>query len=372
MLAPFSVSALFLSLHFVPHETMKYLRRYQYTLIFLALFFAWVLLRPEASTPEGQLYQLTGSTMGTTYRILLTEFPEAIDNNELAEQIQQHLFRIDRELMSIYAEDSELSRFNRSPVGMPFPVSEELAFVVQQALEVSELTAGYFDITVGPLTERWGFGVGFRDIPTDAEVQDLLAGIGYQHVEVSMQPPTLMKSADVSLDLGGIAKGYGADVVADYLDSLGLQSYFVEIGGELRIQGTRPDGSSWVPAIEAPVDGRPQAYQIFYSQGESIAVAGSGDYRNYFEQDGVRYSHEIDPHTGRPVSHRLAAVTVITDSATRGDALSTAFMVMGTERAHALAEELDLAAYFIVRREDGEGFDDRYTHRFSQYLERQP
>ncbi len=351
---------------------MKYLRRYQYTLIFLAVFFAWVMLRPEASAPEGQLYQLTGTTMGTTYRILLTGFPEGVDGNELAGQIRQHLFRVDRELMSIYAADSELSRFNRSPPGAWFPVSEELAYVVQQAQEISELTDGYFDITVGPLTERWGFGTSLRDVPADEEIEALLARIGYRHVQVSMQPPALFKSADVYLDLGGIAKGYGTDVVADYLDSLGVQSYFVEVGGELRIRGTRADGSAWVPAIETPVDGRPQAYQIFYSQGESIAVAGSGDYRNYFEQDGVRYSHELDPFSGRPIDHRLAAVTVITDRATRADALSTAFMVMGAERAHALAEEAGLAAYFIIRREDSEGFDDFHTSSFAQYLERQP
>ncbi|MBC53615.1 MAG: hypothetical protein CMQ34_07225 [Gammaproteobacteria bacterium] len=349
---------------------MKYLRRYSFTLAFLALFLSWMWLRPEG---PGQVYQLDGQTMGTWYRVLVTEFPETLSDNELAQGIGEHLFRIDRELMSTYAPDSELSRFNRAPVGQWVDISAELADVMMQAQAISELTDGYFDVTVGPLVDRWGFGPvqempGSSRIPTDAEVQQLRGQVGFHHLDVSSQPPRLRKRHDVRVDLSAIAKGYGADVVADYLDSVGLDSYFIEIGGELRLRGRKPDGSSWVPAIERPSQGAPVVHDIIVVDGQSIAVAGSGDYRNYFEQDGVRFSHEIDPFTGRPVTHDLAAVYVITETAAEADALATAFMVMGVDRAYQLSQRLDLAAYFITKRSGDDGFDSRYTSQFANFL----
>ena len=349
---------------------MKYLRRFSFTLAFLGLFLAWVWLRPEG---PGQVYQLSGDTMGTRYRVLVTRFPETVSDNELADAIEQRLYRIDRELMSTYAPDSELSRFNRAAVGPWMDVSVELADVMAQAQAVSELTGGYFDVTVGPLVDRWGFGpvqemADSARIPSDAEIEQLREQIGYRYLQVSQQPPQLRKLHDVSVDLSGIAKGFGADVIAGYLDSVGLESYFIEIGGELRIRGIKPDGSSWVAAIEKPGQGVPEVHDIIVIDGQSVAIAGSGDYRNFFEQDGVRFSHEIDPFTGRPVSHDLAAVYVITDTAIMADALATAFMVMGAERGQALAQRLNLAAYFITKRSADEGFDSQYTSRFADYL----
>lgn len=349
---------------------MKYLRRYSFTLAFLALFLSWMWLRPDE---PGQVYQLSGETMGTRYSILVTQFPDDITDNELAEGIARRLRRIDRELMSTYAPESELSRFNRAAVGQWMDISAELADVMTQAQTISELTDGYFDVTVGPLVDRWGFGpvqemADSPRIPTDGEIEQLRERVGYRHLEVSQQPPRLRKLQDVRVDLSAIAKGYATDVIADYLDSAGLDSYFIEIGGELRIRGIKPDGSSWVPAIERPTQGAPEVHDIIVLDGQSIAVAGSGDYRNYFEQDGVRFSHEIDPFTGRPVTHDLAAVYVITDTASMADALATAFMVMGAERGYALSQRLDLAAYFITKRPNGEGFDSRYTPQFADYL----
>lgn len=353
--------------------TLYWIKRVRYTLIFLTVFLLWLYLRPE---PPAQIQMLQGQTMGTTYQILVAEFPESISGNELAAGIEQRLQRLDRELMSTYAPESELSRFNRSEPGQWFAVSPELAFVLDRAIYYSELTDGYFDVTVGPLVNRWGFGpvVGQRvdqsRIPSDDEIRQLQQQIGYQHLQVSLEPPQVRKTQQVYVDLSGIAKGYAVDVLADYFDSLAMPAYFIEVGGELRIKGRKPDGSGWVPAIEKPVDSpTPEVHQIFYSQGEALAVAGSGDYRNYFEQDGVRYSHEIDPFTGRPVAHTLAAVTVISQSAIEADALATAFMVMGEEKSFALAQQLDLAAYFISKQADDDGFGERYTPRFAGYLE---
>lgn len=355
------------------NRALALIRRMRYTLIFLLLYLLWVWLRPDAAP---QVYQLNGATMGTQYQILIAGFPDSVSDKELAAGIEQRLYRVDRELMSTYAPESELSRFNRSEPGHWFDVSPELAYVMDRALYYSELTDGYFDVTVGPLVNRWGFGplVGQRvdqaRIPSEEEIQSLRQQSGYQYLQVNLSPPQLRKQAPVTVDLSGIAKGFGVDVIADYFDSLDMASYFIEIGGELRIKGVKPDGSGWVPAIEKPVDSeQPQVHQIFYSQGQSLAVAGSGDYRNYFEQDGVRYSHEIDPFTGRPVNHALAAVTVIADNATEADALATAFMVMGEERSLALASSLGLAVYFIIKHADDDGFIERYTPEFAAYME---
>lgn len=352
---------------------LQWIKRLRYTLIFLALFFLWVVVRPE---PVEQIYQLNGATMGTQYQILVAGFPDGLSDNELADAIAQRLYRLDRELMSTYAPDSELSRFNSSEPGAWVSVSPELALVIERALYFNQLTGGAFDVTVGPLVNRWGFGplIGQRvdqsRIPSDSEIAELLQLTGSHRLEVSLSPPQVRKSAQVYVDLSGIAKGYAADVLADYFDSLNMPSYFIEIGGELRIKGLKPDGSGWIPAIEKPLDSpEPEVYQIFYSQGRTLAVAGSGDYRNYFEEDGVRYSHEIDPSTGRPVSHSLAAVTVIAPTAMEADALATAFMVMGEHKSYDLAQSMGLAVYLISKHPEQDGFTERFTPAFEAYLE---
>jgi len=357
------------------NQLMAVFQRYGLSILFmLVLLVLWL----SRSDQDALIHELSGATMGTSYSIKLLELPLEITPETLIEQITALLNKLDREQMSTYAADSELSRFNRSSPAEFFPVSADLARVVQIAQEISELTDGAFDITVGPLVNRWGFGprnfnttnLDSSRIPSEAELQSLLQQVGYQKLEVSMSPPALRKQMPVYVDLSGIAKGYAVDKIADYLDSLQLHSYFIEIGGELRIKGLKPDGESWIPAIEKPLDTAPQVYTVFYSHGESIAVAGSGDYRNYFEQDGVRYSHEINPRTGKPVKHTLAAVYVIAETAARADALATAFMVMGEDEAFMLAQEIGLAAYFISYSGAGGEFSARYTDGFTHYLQK--
>jgi len=357
------------------NQLMPVFRRYGLSILFmLVLLVLWL----SRSQPDAVIHELSGATMGTSYSVKLLDLPAAISPETLVDQITALLYTLDREQLSTYSAESELSRFNRSSPGEFFPVSADLANVVQLAQEISELTGGAFDVTVGPLVNRWGFGprnlnttnLDTSRIPSDAELQSLLQQVGYQKLEVSVSPPALRKDTPVYVDLSGIAKGYAVDRIADYLDSLQLQSYFIEIGGELRIKGLKPDGESWVPAIEKPLDTAPQVYTVFYSHGESIAVAGSGDYRNYFEQNQVRYSHEINPRTGKPVMHPLAAVYVIAETAARADALATAFMVMGEKEAFTLAQDIGLAAYFISYAGAGEEFSARYTDNFTHYLQK--
>lgn len=349
----------------------SWLGRFSFTLGFLALFIGWQLL--DRRDPD-VIYQLAGETMGTTYMVQVTGFPEGVDGDAVAQQVQELLLQVDNEWMSTYAPDSEISRFNQSEPDLWFPVSLEVAQLVQRALDLSVLTGGYFDITVGPLVNRWGFGPDQyqQGMPGADEIRALREQVGYQHVEVSLAPPQLRKHRDVQLDLSAIAKGYGADVIADYFDRLAMDSYFVEIGGELRIRGVKPDGSSWVPAIEEPTEGSSRIHRALHTDGEPLALAGSGDYRNYFEQDGQRYSHEIDPFSGRPVTHDLVAVYVVADDAATADALSTAFIVMGVDRALPLAESLGVGAYFISKQTSEAGFDIVYSTRFANYLEEAP
>lgn len=347
-----------------------FLKRHSFSLSFLlVLLVSLYVLQPE---PEiAQIHEFGGATMGTSYTIKVVDDHEQATSELLALEVGEMLKSLDRQVMSTYSEDSELTEINKAAVNEKLVLSEDMTAVLALALEINALTDGAFDVTVGPLVNRWGFGPERRHasrIPDQAEIDALQARIGSQYLELDSSAATLIKRADVYIDLSGIAKGYVVDRVAQYLDNRGFSSYFIEIGGELRIKGYKPGGQTWVPAIEKPVDTAPQVHNIFYAKGESIAVAGSGDYRNYFDQDGVHYSHEIDPATGRPVTHNLAAVYVIDATAARADALATAFMVMGPQRAYALAERIGLAAYFISKRDTGDGFDDLYTAQFAHYL----
>ncbi len=345
------------------------LRRHSFSIAFALLVFAFFFTRPGPGSQA--TLQLTGATMGTTYQLQFVELPTSISMLQLQQQISTLLHMLDREIFSTYAVDSELSRFNRAPVNVPFAVSVQMLEVAVLARQISELTGGAFDITVGPLVNLWGFGPTASAVPavlpTDASIAEARTRVGYQYLLIDASASTFTKTADIYVDMSAIAKGYAVDEVAALFDQLGIQDYFLEIGGELKIKGYKPGQQSWVPAIERPQDTAPEVYAVLYSKGEELALAGSGDYRNYFNADGQRYSHEIDPQTGRPVTHNLAAVYVIDSSSARSDALATAFMVLGYEAGRILAEQLQLGVYFIYRAEAGE-FAEYSTAQFARYL----
>ena len=348
----------------------EFLKRHSVSLGFLVVLLVSLYFLQSGPSATA-IHEFGGATMGTTYSVKVVDDRESAAAQLLALEIGEMLKTLDREVMSTYSQDSELSEINKAAINEKLVLSTEMVEVLSLAHDVNALTEGAFDVTVGPLVNRWGFGPEQRHpsrIPDQAEIDALRARIGSQYLELDRSAATLLKKADVYIDLSGIAKGYAVDQLANYLDGRGYSSYFIEVGGELRIKGHKPGEQTWVPAIETPMDTAPQVHNIFYAKGESIAVAGSGDYRNYFDLDGVHYSHEIDPATGRPVTHNLAAVYVIDASAARADALATAFMVLGTQRGFALAQRMGLAAYFISKREGQEGFDDLYTSQFAHYL----
>jgi thiamine biosynthesis lipoprotein len=275
------------------------------------------------------------------------------------------------ERMSHYLDTSELSRFNDAADGEPVPVSAELLDVLERALAIGELTGGALDVTVGPLVDAWGFGPPGQppEPPSDAEILRLLAATGPEHVTLDRDTSTLQKAVPgLQLDLSAIAKGYAVDRVAEALTAEGLDRFLVEIGGELRAQGTNETGQPWQLAVERPrTEGR-SVHRIVPLTGGSLAT--SGDYRNYYEVEGRRISHILDPRTGRPLSHRLASVSVVEPLCVRADALATALMVLGPEEGYRLAEELNLAALFLVRNEDG-AFTELSTAPFQAVLDGQ-
>jgi thiamine biosynthesis lipoprotein len=304
-------------------------------------------------------WQLTGDTMGTQFTVTVAQ---AIDG-ELRDELQQDIDAALQDVenaMSTYLVHSEISRFNASASTGWFSVSESTCRAIEVADRVSRLSEGAFDVTVGPLVNLWGFGpepVRFEP-PPDGAIDAALERVGYRLLQADCGQPAIRKDkADVYVDLSAYAKGFGVDQVAELLDARGLRRYLVEIGGELRMRGLNADDEPWSVAIETPAESGGNAMHIVRLTDKAMAT--SGDYRNYFESGGRRFSHSIDPRTGRPTTHNLAAVTVIGDSAALADALATALLVLGPDDGFALAEREAIPAYFQLRTTAG--FEQRAT-----------
>ncbi len=309
-------------------------------------------LAGAACSPEADpVTVLTGSTMATSYTVRIAE-PVA-DRERVQAAIQAQLDTIEG-LMSTYIDDSDLTRFNASAASEWIPVDQATCEVVAVALAVSEQTGGAFDITVGPLVDLWGFGPdgAISEPPPADQLAAARDRTGYAGLAVDCDRPAIRKDrAELAIDLSAIAKGYAADVVAGHLLASGIAHFLVEVGGEMRVQGEKPGGESWRVGIEAPVRERLDVFGAL--EVSDIAVATSGDYRNYFEKDGRFYSHTLDPRTGAPVTHNTGGVTVLAGNAARADALATALLVLGAEHGLELAERENIAALFLTRSADG-------------------
>ena len=306
--------------------------------------------------------------MGTTYTI--KAWGPDLSLGAVASLIDSAVGRLDQvdRLMSTYDSTSELSLFNRRQDTLPMALSPEVLEVLAAAREVSGRTDGAFDVTVGPLVEAWGFGPDGRPAtpPSDSVLERLSQSVGHQLLQIDATAGTATKShPEMVVDLSGIAKGYAVDRVAQALGASGATGFLVEVGGELRAHGTKPDGSPWLVAIERPEPGRRSIHQVI-ELGEH-AVATSGSYRNYYERDGQRYAHLLDPATRRPVTHTGTAVSVVARSCMEADAWATALSVLGLERGFALAQRDDVAALFVWQTEAG--FSSRATDAFNRVVE---
>jgi len=328
--------------------------------VFLLIVFA-VVYRVSSFSPE--LVSFSGPTMGTTYTVKFYTTEQVSNPWDLKDDVDDVLVKVNR-LMSTYDSTSELSEFNKLPAGSAVDISEDMAYVVDKALLISEMTAGEYDVTVGPLVNLWGFGPGKREdkVPNQVSIDEAKTRVGYDFLTLDAR--RLTKEKDIYVDLSSIAKGYGVDEVARVLRERGVESYLVEVGGEISSKGIKPDGSTWKIAIESPAGGHSMAERVLSL--DNVAIATSGDYRNYFEKNGVRYSHTINPITGRPITHRLVSVTVIDKTATMADGLATAITVLGPEKGFAFAQENGIAAYLLVKTDFG--FEERPSDAFKSYL----
>jgi thiamine biosynthesis lipoprotein len=300
---------------------------------------------------------LGGPTMGTSYRVrLVAPNSAAVNAKNLQKDVESLLAEIDAQ-MSTYRDDSELSRFNRAPAGEWFVVSSATAEVVAAAQEISQKSGGAIDVTVGPYLRLWHFGPKKSDAaraefepPSEASIQAAREFTGYEKLEVRNEPPALRKLSDgLEVDLSSIAPGFAVDQIAALLGEHGIDSFIMELGGEIRASGKREDGKPWRVAIERPlVDRREMQMALALS---NAAISTAGDYRKFFEHAGRRYSHIIDPSTGRPVEHALASVTVAADTCLVADGWDTALLVMGPQRGFDYAEQHGIAALFILRQD---------------------
>ena len=325
--------------------------------------FASLIVLAGCEKPAEQIH-LSGPTMGTSYNIKYLSQEGIPTPADLQLEVDRLLEEVNDQ-MSTYRKDSELSRFNQSESLEAFEVSPQTAIVVKEAIRLNGLTLGALDVTVGPLVNLWGFGPEARPevVPSDEELAARRAQIGIEHLTVSGN--TLQKDIPaLYVDLSTIAKGWGVDVLAEYIQSQGIENYMVEVGGEMRLKGVNREGVRWRIAIEKPsVEER--AIQDIIEPGD-MAIATSGDYRNYFEREGVRYSHIINPETGKPISHKVVSVTVIDESSMTADGLATGLMVLGEEQGMKVAEQHNIPVFMIVKTDDG--FKELASEAYKPFL----
>ena len=336
----------------------------------MACLAAWAALagcQPQ-SAPAASIVRIEGPTMGSTYHISYVPGPGGQPAAGQAQEAVQAMLRELDAAVSTYRDDSDLARFNAAPAPVCMDMPDTALELARHALALAQQSEGAFDVTLLPVLEAWGFrhGAAARPAheaspaPAPAELEAARERMGMQHLRV--QPGQLCKDAPIRVEFNSIAAGYAVDRVASYFAQQGVGSYLVEITGEMKAVGLKPDGAPWRIAIEAPLEGERQAQRIVQLNG--LALSTSGDYRNWHEVDGQRQSHIMDPRTLAPVRHRLAAVTVAAPSALEADGLSTLFMALGPQQGFDYAQARGIAALFVSRRENGAGFATRATAAF--------
>ncbi|MCG8669924.1 MAG: FAD:protein FMN transferase [Pseudomonadales bacterium] len=313
---------------------------------------------------DPEIHHINGPTMGTWYNVKFQALTKQQTPSQVKAGIDQLLADINQK-MSTYIDDSELSVFNAVPPSREMPLSEETLAVLTISQQVHRESQGAFDITIGPLVNLWGFGPkGNRESPpTNQEIAQAKNLLGADSLVLGESQALKLKP--VTIDLSAVAKGYAVDRVSQYLESSGIDHYMVEVGGEIRVGKRKLSGDAWKIAIEEPTEFERSIQKVLAL--ESISLATSGDYRNYFEKDGKRYSHTIDPRSGMPISHSLASVTVLHRYSAFADAYATAITVLGPKEGMALAEKLNLAVYMLVKSKSG--FEVLQTKSFSSYVD---
>lgn len=327
---------------------------------------------PDATVTVDPVIALQGQTMGTTFNIRLSHVPKDCDLSQVNKAIEAELQTI-TDQMSTWKKDSEISRFNQSTSTDWFPVSKDFAFVIKEAITLSERTEGAFDITLVPLLELWNFSneeTPDSKIPSPDKIKAAKELVNYQLLSARLDPPALKKeNPALRIEVAAIAQGHGVDRIVAVVEKFNITNYMIEIGGELKVRGLKNDNQSWRIAIEKPTEKEREIYQVLHlTQG---ALATSGGYRHFHLIESKKYSHIIDPRTGYPVDHNLIAVTVIAERAIDADDLSTSLMVMGPVIGYNWATEQKVAAIFMTWEESTSGqpatLKIQKTPRYEEY-----
>lgn len=315
-------------------------------LLLLACLLAVACSRPPV------VHDLQGQTMGTYWKVRVGELPPNLTLPALREEVEAVLEAVNAE-MSTYREDALITRFNRAAPGEAVDLPSGFARVVAAALALADDTGGAYDPTVGPLVNLWGFGPdGQRAAPPTAEeIAAARERVGWERLDFDPVTGRLVQPGGVYLDLSSIAKGDAVDRIVELLRVRGVRSALVDIGGDMRALGARPDGTPWRIAVERPVPGARDIHSLIALPADQ-AVATSGSYRNFFESGGRVFSHTIDPRTAEPVAHRLVSVTVVADDCLQADAVATALSVLGPEEGIVFARERGLAVLLLVSDDD--------------------
>ena len=336
--------------------------------IIAPLLLAMLLL--SACTSGERIVTLEGTSMGSTWT--LKYVGDEASAAEIRANVEQHLAGIDAQ-MSTWKPDSPLSRFNAAPAGTWHELPEPLFGVMRAALALAADTGGAYDPTVGPLVELWGFGPvkARREPPVAEDIEAARARVGWQRVHLDEPHRRAFQAGGVHVDLSSIAPGYATDAIGEYLEAQGCRDYLVEVGGELRARGRRPDGNDWQVAIQRPLDSDRADGSIDAGHVVALrdaALGASGDYRHFFEDNGRRYAHRIDPRTGWPLDNAVASVTALAVRGVDADPLATALSVLGPEAGLAWARERGVGVLFVLRK--GEGFEERMSDDFAARLSR--
>ena len=317
-----------------------------------ALAFCFLLSACGTGTQDASI-KLDGPVFGTRWNLTYLDNPDSPVASSTVEAAVLEAFAVVNDSMNHYDPSSVLSEFNRAEAMQLIEVDWDFTYVLESAIDISLRSAGAYDPTVSPAVNLWGFGPqGPSTVPSATELEATAAVVGINRLVWDPTTRSLMKRADgVRLDFSSIAKGYAVDLAADALDELGIDNFMLEVGGEIQVRGQSPRGADWRLAIEQPdaTGGRQMIDAVVLT---NMGVATSGDYRNYFMQDSVRYSHLIDPRTVRPVEHDLVSVTVVHPSTMIADAWATALMIAGTVEAKTLAEINNLAVFMVSREGD--------------------
>ncbi|MVW87792.1 FAD:protein FMN transferase [Pseudomonas sp. PB101] len=303
----------------------------------------------------------SGPTMGSTYSIKYVRRSGLPAQADVRVEVEKILADIDRQ-MSTYRSDSDIERFNALPASRCQAMPTSILELIRVGEQLSVQSDGSYDLTVEPLLNLWGFGPQARGekVPTAEALAEARKRVGHQHLRI--EGDRLCKDAAVEVDFNSIAAGYAVDTIAAKLEAMGIHDYLAEATGELKASGHKADGSPWRIALEEPRDDRQVAERVIAVDGFGLST--SGDYRNFFEQDGQRFSHTFDARSGAPVSHKLASVTVIHPSALMADGLSTLLLILGPERGWDYAEKHDIGAFFVIRADTG--FVTRSSHAFER------